>query len=604
MLSTRVVKRTGEIADFDEERIRTAILKAVEAVGEEIPAEAVDRVVTSVTTEIDSRFADFFPNVENIQDLVEKHLVLAGYYEIAKGYILYREDRRQVREQARKRAIEDARLGKLTVQKRDGRTVLFSAKNVESSILRRAEDLADDIDTDLVVREVINNVYDGIGTVDISRALVMAAASFIERDPAYSQLAARMLLQLHYKEVFGVSVLDERFDSTYRESFLNETREGIANGSLDSRLGDYPLELMAASLKPERDGLFRYLGVQTLYDRYFLRNGDRRVEVPQGFWMRVAMGLAVDEVDRNERALEFYDLLSNLYYVPSTPTLFHAGTSHPQLSSCYLTTIEDDLDHIFKSLGQNAQLSKWSGGLGNDWSKIRGTGAAIKSTNVESQGVVPFLKIANDVTMAINRSGKRRGATCAYLETWHYDIEEFLDLRRNTGDERRRTHDMNTVELDSRPVHEAGSRRRVTGRCFSPDETPDLHDLYGASLRGALSRGLRARWPSEGEIRLCQARMPAVHALAQDADHALRDGAPLDHVQGRLQRPFASGPRAGVVHSSNLCTEITLNTSGDETAVCNLGSVNLARHIDRRPARSGGGSGARACARRSACSTT
>ncbi|MDX1503383.1 MAG: ribonucleoside-diphosphate reductase subunit alpha [Thermoanaerobaculia bacterium] len=574
MLTTRVVKRTGVVADFDEERIRTAILKAIAAVGEEIPSEKVDGIVAAVSAEIDARFAEFFPNVENIQDLVEKHLVLAGHYEIAKAYILYREERRKVREQARRRAIEDARLGKLTVTKRDGSTVLFNVKTVESAIRRLADELIDDIDISALVREVINNVFDGIPTRQIERALVLAATSFIERDPAYGYLAARLLLQSGYKEVFGGPTRDEQFDSTYRSAFARSIEEGVEAGALDPRMGSFDLELLAASLKPERDRLFTYLGVQTLHDRYFLRRGERRTEVPQIFWMRVAMGLAVDEKDRNERAIEFYDLMSQLYYVPSTPTLFHSGTSHPQLSSCYLTTVDDDLEHIFKSLGHNAQLSKWSGGLGNDWSKIRATGAPIKSTNVESQGVVPFLKIANDVTMAINRSGKRRGATCAYLETWHYDIEDFLDLRRNTGDERRRTHDMNTANW----IPDLFMKRVMEDRdwtLFSPDEVPDLHELYGSAFERRYEE-YEAR-AERGEMRLtkkvqAKALWRKMLTMLFETGHpwmtfkdACNVRSPQDHV--------------GVIHSSNLCTEITLNTSAEETAVCNLGSINLARHV-------------------------
>jgi ribonucleoside-diphosphate reductase alpha chain len=574
MQVTRVVKRTGEIADFDEERIRTAILKAVEATGNELTPGEIDGVVLSVVDEIQGRFREFFPNVENIQDLVEKHLVLADHYEIAKAYILYRAERRQVRQQARERAIEDARLGKLTVTKRDGKTVLFNVKKIVEHIRRVGDDLADGIDIDVLVKEVVNNVFDGIETEKIQKALVLAAASFIERDPAYSYLASRFLLQQLYKEVIGRSICDDSLDECYREAFRLGIRDGIRTDLLDDRMGAFDLDLLAASLRPERDRLFQYLGTQTLYDRYFLRQDGRSIETPQAFWMRVAMGLAIEEPERDERALEFYNLFSNLYYVSSTPTLFHAGTSHPQLSSCYLTTIDDDLDHIFKSLGQNAQLSKWSGGLGNDWSNIRGTGARINSTKVESQGVVPFLKIANDVTMAINRSGKRRGATCAYLETWHYDVEDFLDLRRNTGDERRRTHDMNTAnwipDLFMKRVAEDGE-----WTLLSPDEAPDLHDMYGRAFEDRyLQYEAKARAGEMDLHKTVQARALWRKMLTMlfETGHpwiTFKDPcnvrSPQDHV--------------GVVHSSNLCTEITLNTSAEETAVCNLGSVNLARHV-------------------------
>ena len=403
---------------------------------------------------------------------------------------------------------------------------------------------------------------------------MLATASFIERDPAYSRLAASLLLQKLRKEVLGKSLREEEIDGAYREAFVAGIRRGVEEGLFDSRLAEFDLQLLTASLKPERDLQFQYLGVQTLYDRYFVRLGDRCLELPQAFWMRVAMGLAIEEDDRTGRALEFYDLMSQLYYVPSTPTLFHSGTVRPQLSSCYLTTVSDDLDHIFKSLGQNAQLSKWSGGLGNDWSNIRATGAHIHSTKVESQGVIPFLKIANDVTMAINRSGKRRGATCAYLETWHFDIEDFLDLRRNTGDDRRRTHDMNTAnwipDLFMKRVMEDG-----TWTLFSPDEVPDLHDLYGRRFEERYTE--YEAQAERGELKIFKkisatALWRKMLTMLFETGHpwmtfkdACNVRSPQDHV--------------GVVHSSNLCTEITLNTSSEETAVCNLGSLNLARHV-------------------------
>ncbi len=575
MLANRVVKRTGEIADFDEDRIRNAVLKAVLATGQDVPPEELDSVVDSVVDEVQARFSEFFPNVENIQDLVEKHLVLAGHYEIAKAYILYRDERRKVREQAKKRAIEDARLGKLTVKRGDGKTALFNVKKIERAILTVGEDLADSISVDLLVREVVNNVYDGIPTDQIGQALVLAAASFIERDPAYSFVAARFLLDKLYQEVIGRSYRPDELDRAYREAFVGSIRQGADSGLFDARLADFDLELLSASLKPERDRLFHYLGIQTLYDRYFVRQGGSSLELPQAFWMRVAMGLSIEEDHPNERILEFYDLMSRLLYVPSTPTLFHSGTPRPQLSSCYLTTIEDDLHHIFKSLNDNAQLSKWSGGLGNDWSNIRGTGAPIKSTHVESQGVVPFLKIANDVTMAINRSGKRRGATCAYLETWHYDIEDFLDLRRNTGDERRRTHDMNTANW----IPDLFMKRVLADESWtllSPDEVPDLHELYGRAFE---ERYLEYEaMAGRGELRLhktvsARALWRKMLTMLFETGHpwiTFKDPcnvrSPQDH--------------AGVIHSSNLCTEITLNTSAEETAVCNLGSINLGRHIE------------------------
>ncbi len=574
MLANRVVKRTGEIVNFDAERIRSAILSTVEATGIAMTPAEVDQVVDHILADIDGRFSEFFPNVENIQDIVEKHLVVGGYYEVAKAYILYRAERQKVREQAKKRAVEDARLGKLTAIKRDGRTVLFSVKKIERSIQLAAGSRLSEIDVGRILREVIHNVYDGIPAAQIEKALVLATTAFIEREPAYSFVAAGLLLQRVYKDVLGRSTTPDERDGLYRSSFRGQIRNGIATGLLDSRMQRFDLNLMAASLKPERDDLFQYLGIQTLYDRYFLRKEDRCLELPQGFWMRVAMGLSIEEEAPNERALEFYDLFSQLLYVSSTPTLFHAGTSHPQLSSCYLTTIDDDLQHIFKCLADNAQLSKWSGGIGNDWTNIRGTGSHIRSTNVDSQGVIPFLKIANDVTMAINRSGKRRGATCAYLETWHYDIEDFLDLRRNTGDERRRTHDMNTAnwvpDLFMKRVQADGE-----WTLFSTDEAPELHHTFGRQFEERYCQ--YETMAERGEMQLfkkIRARDLWRKMLTQlfETGHpwitfkdACNVRSPQDHV--------------GLIHSSNLCTEITLNTSADETAVCNLGSVNLGRHV-------------------------
>ncbi|MPY86341.1 MAG: ribonucleoside-diphosphate reductase subunit alpha [Luteitalea sp.] len=574
--TTKVVKRTGEVVGFDRSRIQTAIRKAVRASGQPVPESTLERIVDYILEEIDTRFVDFFPNVENIQDIVEKHLVREGLYEIAKAYILYRADRQKVREADKQRAFEAARVGRLTVTTRDDRAVLFNYKRVEERVRRLATGLEPDVSVEAVVREAVKNVYDGIPTTHIERGLILAASSFIERDPAYNYLAARLQLDTLFEEATERPGSDPDRQEIYRASFKTAIRNGIDAGLFDTRLGRFDLDSLAAALQPSRDDLFQYLGMQTLTDRYLLRHEGQALELPQAFWMRVAMGLAIDEPEgeRDQRAMDFYELMSQLLYVPSTPTLFHAGTPHPQLSSCYLTTIGDDLAHIFKSLGDNAQLSKWSGGLGNDWTYIRATGSPIKSTKVESQGVVPFLKVANDVTMAINRSGKRRGATCAYLETWHYDIEDFLDLRRNTGDERRRTHDMNTSnwipDLFMKRVEEDGQ-----WTLFSPNEVPDLHDLYGRAFeeRYVAYEQKAAR----GELQLSKAVAARqlwrkMLTMLFETGHpwiTFKDPcnvrSPQDHV--------------GVVHSSNLCTEITLNTSADETAVCNLGSINLVRHI-------------------------
>jgi ribonucleoside-diphosphate reductase alpha chain len=578
MLDLRVVKRSGEVVDFDAARIYGAIQKAVAAASgfhtaASLDDRSIEQIVDTVSDEIKTRFKDFYPNVENIQDLVEKHLVLTQHYEVAKAYILYRAERQKIREEGRRMAVESARLGKLTVKKRDGRTQLLNVRKLETTLRRAAVGL-EGIEYDALVREVIRNIYDQVETPNIDKAMVLAAASFIERDPAYSWLAGRLQLQRVYKETTGRSVADKDLAETYRSTFVAGIKSLISRGHLDEKLAGYDLERLAAALRPDRDLQFQFLGLQTLSERYFIKDGERCAELPQAFWMRVAMGLALSEEQKEDWAIEFYELMSQRLFVPSTPTLFHAGTPRPQLSSCYLTTVEDDLKHIFKCLADNSQLSKWSGGIGNDWSNIRATGSAIKSTKVESQGVIPFLKIANDVTNAINRSGKRRGATCAYLETWHYDIEDFLDLRKNTGDERRRTHDMNTANW----IPDLFMKRVLADQSwtlFSPDETPDLHHLYGrkfeeryAYYEEQMRRGNIALYKTVSAKTLWRKMLTMLfetgHPWITFKD-ACNVRSPQDHC--------------GVVHSSNLCTEITLNTSADETAVCNLGSINLATHV-------------------------
>ena len=586
-MSQMVIKRTGEVVDFDGGRIRVAISKAIRATAppdqwDSLENGTLSSVVAAVVGEIDTRFTDLYPNVENIQDIVEKHLVKNGQYEIAKAYILYRAERQQAREQHKDQVAEQSLLGKLTVRARDGRVVLFDIAKLTRTIRDAAQGAAGvggaaldaTVAVDEVARETIRNIYDGILSAEIEKALLLASASFIERDPSYSRLAARLFLRRIYKEVIGTPLAPANLDADYRDAFRDGIRRGVEAGTFDARLLDYDFERLAGALRPERDDLFLYMGVQTLYERYFTRVDDAVIETPQAFWMRVAMGIALPEQDREAQAIRFYELISSLRFVPSTPTLFHAGTNHPQLSSCYLTTVGDDLGSIFKAFSDNAQLSKWSGGLGNDWSNIRATGAAIRSTGVESQGVVPFLKIASDVTLAINRSGKRRGATCAYLETWHLDIEDFLDLRRNTGDERRRTHDMNTANW----IPDLFMKRVLADRewtLFSPDETPDLHALYGRKFE---QRYLHyEELARAGKLRRHRS-LPAVKLWRKMLSMLFETGHPWITFKDpcNIRSPQ---DHAGVVNSSNLCTEITLNTSATETAVCNLGSVNLEKHV-------------------------
>lgn len=463
------------------------------------------------------------------------------------------------------------------VTKRTGEAQPFDSAKIERSIRFLSADHAQNLNMEELLSDVSANLYNGIPTSEITDAIIMALRARIEKYPFYSNIAARYMFNNMYKQIIKTGDQDESFEETYRSTFERQIKKGIEAGRLDTRLLDFDFSKISAAIQPNRDRLFKYLGAQTLFDRYFLRDHDQTVlELPQYFWMRVAMGLCVEEGDaKNDRAIEFYNVMSQLLYVPSTPTNFHSGTNHPQMSSCYLTTVEDDLNHIFKSYSDNAQLSKWSGGVANDWTNIRATGALIKSTNVFSQGVVPFLKIVDSATAAINRSGKRRGATCVYLETWHYDIEDFLELRKNTGDERRRTHDVNTANW----IPDLFVKRVINDEdwtLFSPDEVPELHHIYGREFEIRYEQ--YEKMAEAGEIRLFKKisakelwrKMLTMLFSTGHAWMTFKDAcnvrSPQDHV--------------GTVHSSNLCTEITLNTSKDETAVCNLGSINLARHTN------------------------
>jgi ribonucleoside-diphosphate reductase alpha chain len=431
-----------------------------------------------------------------------------------------------------------------------------------------------DIDIASIVEETVKNIFDGITTAELADALVLATSAFIERDPAYSYTSSRLLFKRLFKRVTMLSVHSADYESVYRASFINGIKYGVSHGFFDQRMLDFDLLYLAEQLEILHDLLFGYMGMRTLYERYFARYEDVYFELPQSFWMRIAMGLAYHEPDKNSAALRFYQLISRLRYVPGTPTLLHAGLSRPQLSSCFLSTVEDDLLHIFKSIGDNAQLSKWSGGVANDWTNIRATGSRIRSINTESQGVICFLKIVSDTTAAINRSGKRRSATVVYLEVWHLDIEDFLDLRRNTGDERRRTHDINTAswipDLFMKRVLEDGN-----WTLFSPEEVSDLHHIYGYAFE------LRYEYYEEtarrGAIKLHKT-ISARQLWRKILSRLFETGHPWVTFKdaANIRSPQ---DHAGVIHSSNLCTEITLNTSAEEIAVCNLGSINLARHV-------------------------
>jgi len=461
-----------------------------------------------------------------------------------------------------------------TVSKRNGQRVPLNQEKIYLSLKRACQGLENSVSVSLVMQEVVKNLHDNATTKQVEDALVLSAISYIEKDPAYSTDAARLLRQKISKEIFEVSVTEESYAYHYKKSFVESIKEQVRLELLDERMLEFDLEFLASKLAIERDDNIEYLGLYNLYERYFGKIEERHVELPQMFWMRVAMGLCLLESNKNQYAVEFYENMSKLLYMPGTPTLLHSGGTRPQLSSCFLTTITDDLHHIFKCMGDNAQMARWSGGIANDWTPLRATGAFIKSIRSGSQGTVPFLKIANDVNAAINRSGRRRGATVAYLETWHYDIEDFIDLRRNTGDERRRTHDMNIANW----VPDLFMKRVVDEKewtLFSPDEVPDLHDLYGKAFEKRYEE--YEELAKQRKIQLFKV-MSAVELWRKMLTRLFETGHPWITFKDACN-VRSPQDHVGVVHSSNLCTEITLNTSPEETAVCNLGSINLGRHV-------------------------
>lgn len=571
----KIKKRNGTVVAFERNKIQEAISMACAATKADASGSMISDVTDAVIAALEKNFSERIPEVENVQDIVEQQIAAKGLFPVARAYIVYREQRKLGRELAKQKLLQKMKTHELNVVKRDGTRVPFDVNEISEALINCCEGVKSDIDANQVIQEALTNLYDGISTREISQAVVMALKAKIEQEPNYSRVAARSLFNDLYKDVLGVDEFTENFAQKYRGGLEESVRRGVTAGRLDERLLNFDFNQLAKELNPKHDRLFTYLAAQTLYDRYFLRDLDQNLlETPQYFWMRVSMGLSLDEPEKEMRAVEFYHTMATLRYVPSTPTLFHAGTTHPQMSSCYLTTVNDDLGHIFKSIGDNAQLSKWSGGLGNDWTNIRATGAQIKSTNVGSQGVVPFLKIADATTAAINRSGKRRGATCVYLETWHLDIEDFLELRKNTGDDRRRTHDTNTAHW----IPDLFMKRVMADQdwtLFSPDETPDLHDSYGSEFERKYEA--YEQKAEQGHIKLFK-KIQAKELWRRMITSLFETGHPWITFKDpcNIRSPQ---DHVGVVHSSNLCTEITLNTSAEETAVCNLGSVNLIRHV-------------------------
>lgn len=579
MSVTQVEKRDKSIVSFNQTKIWKAISKAFLDVKSNFSLEEsgeVDELVEAVVLELNQKFVGITPNVENIQDIVERKLMEKGFYDVAKGYILYRSEKSK--ERVEKELKQKNLHPTLTVKKSSGQIVPLNIESIRQTFIYASEGYQDVIDIDTLVDATINSVYNEISTRDLSKLLVMVGRTYIERDPAYSYLASRLLLNVLYKEVIGGKIEYANIDTIYKRAFLKNIRDAVKSGFLDERLLDYNLEWISSHLKPERDKMFKFLGMQTLYDRYFIMDpvSKRIFETPQAFWMRVALGLSLAELpeNREQKALEFYEVMSTLNFVPSTPTLFHSGTNHPQLSSCYLNTVNDDLEHIFKVVGDNAQMSKWSGGIGTDWTNVRSTGALIRGTGVESQGIVPFLKVANDTTAAINRSGKRRGAAVVYLETWHLDMDDFLELRKNTGDERRRTHDMDTANW----IPDLFMQRVQVDQdwtLFSPDEVLELHHIYGKEFKEKYEY-------YEEQARLGKIKMyktiKAKDLWRKMITMLFETGHPWITFKDpcNLRSPQ---DHVGVIHNSNLCTEITLNNSEEETAVCNLGSINLTNYI-------------------------
>ena len=586
----RVIKRNGTVVPYAEDKIAVAITKAFLAVegGTAAASPRIRELVAGLAGQVSSIFMRRLPSggtihIEDVQDQVELALMRSGEHKVARTYVLYREERARAREGEGVNPTTEKPIA-ITVVRRDGDRVALDMDRIRTLVTEACEGL-EDVDAHRILTESLSNMYDGISEVDVATSLLITARTLVEEEPNYTFVTARLLLdQLRTETLEFLDVRSQGQEDyqathsqmldTYGKAFQAFIHRGIELELLAPELERYDLVRLGSSLIPERDLQFNYLGLQTLYDRYFLHSNEVRFELPQIFFMRVAMGLAMQEEEPEERAVEFYELLSSFDFMSSTPTLFNSGTLRSQLSSCFLTTVSDDLDGIYSAIRDNAMLSKWAGGLGNDWTPVRALGAYIKGTNGKSQGVVPFLKVVNDTAVAVNQGGKRKGAVCSYLETWHLDIEEFLELRKNTGDDRRRTHDMNTAnwipDLFMKRVFEDGD-----WTLFSPNDVSDLHDLHGSAFEirylnyEALTR--------TGELELYK-RIKAQDLWRKMLSMLYETGHPWITFKDSCNTRSPQ-QHIGVVHSSNLCTEITLNTSADEIAVCNLGSINLAQHV-------------------------
>ncbi|WP_341936448.1 ribonucleoside-diphosphate reductase subunit alpha [Marinimicrobium sp. C2-29] len=587
----RVIKRNGTVVPYDPSKVAVAMTKAFLAVegGTAAASRRVRETVDNLTSQISATFKRRMPSggtihIEEIQDQVELVLMRSGEHKIARDYVLYREEHARLRAENQPGtaapAEEDPEYPTLNVTLDDGSTAPLDIQRLRTIVNEACAGLKD-VSEKAILDEAMRNLYEGVSLRDVNTSLVITARTLVEKEPNYTYATARLLMdKLRAEALSFLGVADfatqAEMETYYPQALSSYIQKGVELELLAPELLSFDLEKMGKALIAERDLQFTYLGLQTLYDRYFIHSNDVRIELPQIFFMRVAMGLAVEEDNREERAIEFYKLLSSFDYMSSTPTLFNAGTLRPQLSSCYLTTVPDDLHGIYGAIQDNAMLSKFAGGLGNDWTPVRSLGAYIKGTNGRSQGVVPFLKVANDTAVAVNQGGKRKGAVCAYLETWHLDIEEFVELRKNTGDDRRRTHDMNTANW----VPDLFMKRVFDDEewtLFSPNDAPDLHDLYGEAFEERYCE--YERMCKTGEMKLYKT-VRALDLWRKMLGMLFETGHPWITFKDacNLRSPQQ---HAGVVHSSNLCTEITLNTkANEEIAVCNLGSVNLAQHVE------------------------
>lgn len=576
----RVIRRNGAVVAFEPGKISVALTKAFIAVdgGQGAASVRVREVVASLTQDVVNALLRRQPDsgtfhIEDIQDQVELALMRSGEHDVARAYVLYREERTRERAKLKQKSTAETATELLYVTDNGQRMPLDVAK-LSALIESSCAGLGDAVDSSLILKATLKDLYDGVPIEEVRKSVILSARVLFEKDPAYSYVTARLLLNNVRHEVLGAEVSQQMMKSQYKEYFPAFIKRGIEADLLDQRLAQFDLARLSEALDADRDLQFDYLGLQTLYDRYFLHIKEQRIELPQAFFMRVAMGLALNEIDREERAIEFYQVLSSFDFMSSTPTLFNSGTCRSQLSSCYLTTVPDDLDGIYESIKENALLAKYAGGLGNDWTSVRAMGARIKGTNGKSQGVVPFLKVVSDTAVAVNQGGKRKGAVCAYLECWHLDIEEFLELRKNTGDDRRRTHDMNTAtwipDLFMKRVIEGGD-----WTLFSPSDAPDLHEKFGQQFEQAyVGYEIKAE---RGDLELYK-KIPAVQLWRKMLSMLFETGHPWITFKDPCNIRSPQN-HIGVVHSSNLCTEITLNTNDKEIAVCNLGSVNLVAHL-------------------------